>query len=84
MVRLAHAVAVAMHRGPDAGLALLGGLDDPEQLRGHHLLAATRADLHRRAGRFAMAGAAYDEALLSVRTEPERRYLLRRKNEVRT
>jgi RNA polymerase sigma-70 factor (ECF subfamily) len=47
---LNRAVAVAMAYGPDAGLALLDRLDATGALAGYHLLAATRADLERRAG----------------------------------
>ncbi len=78
MVALNHVVAIAMRDGPDAGLALLEPLEAAGALAGHHLLAATRADLQRRAGRTEQAVAAYDTALTCVRTEPERRYLRRR------
>jgi RNA polymerase sigma factor (sigma-70 family) len=49
MVTLNRAVALAMVRGPDAGLALLATLDDA--LAGHHRLAAVRGHLLERAGR---------------------------------
>jgi RNA polymerase sigma-70 factor, ECF subfamily len=74
VVELNRAVAVAMADGPQAGLALLEGLDLP----GYHLLPATRADLLRRLGRDGEAAAAYREALALVRTDAERRFLARR------
>jgi RNA polymerase sigma-70 factor, ECF subfamily len=73
---LNRAVAVAEVEGPAAGLALVDGLD----LGRHHLFHAIRADLLRRLGRDAEAIAAYDAALARTGTEPERRFLARRRN----
>ena len=75
-VALNHAVAVAMSRGIDAGLALIAGLD--AELEDYHLLPAARADLLRRAGRFTEAALAYRKALQLVKNAQERRYLERR------
>jgi predicted RNA polymerase sigma factor len=61
------AMAVAMHDGPDTGLALLDDLSEAEALRGYHVLPAARADLLRRLGRTAEAAAAYRAALDLVR-----------------
>jgi len=63
MVALNRAAAVGMARGPQAGLA---ALDAVSGLDGHHLLHATRAELLRRLGRDADAGAAYGRALALV------------------
>ena len=52
---LNRAVAVAEWRGPDAGLALLQGLEPPAWLAGSYLWAAVAADLHRRAGNLEQA-----------------------------
>jgi RNA polymerase sigma-70 factor (ECF subfamily) len=81
VVELNRAVAVAMADGPDVGLALIAPLHASGALRGYHLLHAAEADLLRRAGRTAEAVTAYDEALALVRTEPERRFLERRRAE---
>jgi RNA polymerase sigma-70 factor (ECF subfamily) len=83
VVALNRAVAVAMAFGPAAGLELTELLEKSGQLAGYYLLAATRADLLRRLGRFPEAEAAYRQALDQVRNEPERRYLARRLDEVR-
>ncbi|AUN40091.1 RNA polymerase sigma factor [Tsukamurella tyrosinosolvens] len=83
VVELNRAVAVAMADGPPAGLAIVDGLAATGALDGYHLLAATRADLLRRAGRPAEALAAYEDALRLVPTEPERAYLTRRVRELR-
>ena len=81
MVRLSRAVAVAMAQGPEAGLVLVDELAASGELAGHHLLAATRADLLRRAGRPAEAVADYRAALAASENEAERRYLARRLSE---
>jgi RNA polymerase sigma-70 factor, ECF subfamily len=73
VVRLNRAVAVAEQRGPEAGLALLDGMD--EKLGRHHLLYSARADMLRRLGRTAEAAAAYEQALALAGTETERRFL---------
>jgi RNA polymerase sigma-70 factor (ECF subfamily) len=82
VVELNRAVAVAMADGPAAGLALVDALADA--LPDYHLLPATRADLLRRLGRFAEAAAAYREAIVLAPTDVERRYLIRRLDEVTT
>jgi RNA polymerase sigma-70 factor, ECF subfamily len=84
LVRLNHAVAVGMAIGPEEGLALVGRLEATGELRDYHLLHATRADFLRRLGRNPEAAAAYREALILARTEPERRYLTKRLQEVST
>lgn len=78
VVRLNRAVAVAMAEGLDAGLALVDELAEQGTLTDYHLLEATRADLHRRRGDRTAAIAAYHRALDAARTEPERRFILRR------
>ncbi|MFF4126067.1 RNA polymerase sigma factor [Microbispora rosea] len=81
VVELNRAVAVAMADGPLAGLRLVDELRAGGALAGHHLLAATRADLLRRLGRTADAAQAYEEALALAPTDAERRYLSRRRAE---
>ncbi|MGW5262506.1 RNA polymerase sigma factor [Microbispora sp. NPDC004025] len=78
VVELNRAVAVAMADGPLAGLRLVDELRAGGRLAGHHLLAATRADLLRRLGRTDDAARAYGEALALAPTDAERRYLARR------
>jgi len=48
MVTLNHAVALAMVRGPHAGLDMLATLDIDERLVGHHRLSAVRAPTSKR------------------------------------
>jgi RNA polymerase sigma-70 factor, ECF subfamily len=78
VVSLNRAVAVAMAEDVEAGLALVDELAQQGTLTDYHLLEATRADLHRRRGERTAAIAAYHRALAAARTEPERRFILRR------
>ena len=78
VVELNRAVAVAMSEGPEAGLVLVDALTADGRLEGYYLLAATRADLLRRAGRATEAAQSYREALDLVATDAERRHLTRR------
>jgi RNA polymerase sigma-70 factor (ECF subfamily) len=82
VVRLNRAVAVAMHEGPERGLALLGELADEPDLASHHLFYAARADLARRLGRREEARRDYARALELCRAAAERRYLEKRLGEV--
>jgi RNA polymerase sigma-70 factor, ECF subfamily len=79
---LSHAIAVAMAGQLEDGLQLVETLGASGKLMDYHLLPATRADLLRRLGRHGEAAAAYRDALALARTEPERRYLNRRLEEV--
>ena len=75
MVTLNHAVAVAMVRGPHAGLDLLATLDTDDRLSGHHRLDAVRAHLLEMAGDHAAARTHYRLAARRTTSLPEHRYL---------
>jgi RNA polymerase sigma factor (sigma-70 family) len=75
MVLLNHAVALAMVRGPRAGLELLGALDGDDRLAGHYRLDAVRAHLLEMAGDRDGARAGYRSAARRTTSLPERRYL---------
>ena len=79
VVRLNHAVAVALAGDVEGGLRLLDQLDGLET---YHLLHAARADLYRRLERREDAAAAYRSALDLSPNEAETRYLRRRLAEV--
>jgi RNA polymerase sigma-70 factor (ECF subfamily) len=70
-----------MALGPAEGLAIVESLADSGELRGYHLLHATRADMLRRLGRNPEAASAYEEARDLAGTDAERRYLERRRRE---
>ena len=74
VVELNRAVAVAKAEGPEAGLALIDGLD----LAGYPYLHSARADLLRRLDRTGEAREAYERALELTSSVPERRFLERR------
>ncbi|WP_411156943.1 RNA polymerase sigma factor [Nocardia cyriacigeorgica] len=78
VVALNRAVAVAETDGPATALALVEDLPLAE----YHLFHAVRADLLRRLGRTAEAHTAYDEAIRRTTNEAERRYLIRRRDEL--
>ncbi|GGT97812.1 RNA polymerase sigma factor [Actinomadura citrea] len=75
MAALNHAVAVAMARGPGAGLALLEELRDDTRIAGHHRLHAVRAHLLEMSGDTAAARASYLAAAERTHSLPEQRYL---------
>jgi RNA polymerase sigma-70 factor (ECF subfamily) len=74
VVTMNRAIAVAELEGPEAGLALLVGL----QLDGYRYYHSTRGDLLRRLGRDQEARAAYTRALELTEPGPERRFLEKR------
>lgn len=82
VIGLNHAVAVAMCDGPEAGLALLGGLVGNKEILSYHLFHAARADLLRRAGDVDAAVHAYQRALALATQAPEQRFLERRLREL--
>ncbi|AZQ37335.1 sigma-70 family RNA polymerase sigma factor [Streptomyces cyaneochromogenes] len=71
--RLNRAVAVAMVRGPRAGLAELAELED--ELGAGHRLDAVRGHLLERSGAHEEARAAYESAAAKTLSLPEQRYL---------
>jgi predicted RNA polymerase sigma factor len=75
MVTLNRAVAVAMVRGPQAGLELLETLDDDDRVAAHHRLEVVRGHLLEMAGDHDAAVASYRVAARRTTSIPERRYL---------
>ena len=82
VIELNRAVAVSYRDGPVSGLQTLAEVAERPPLRGYWLVPVVRADLLRRAGRWADAAAAYRDALAGTPTAPERRLLRRRLAEV--
>jgi len=81
IISLNRAVAIAMTEGPEAALVLIDSLAG--ELEDYHLLHAARADLLRRLGSASEAAKSYEQALVLVTNESERRFLERRLREVR-
>jgi RNA polymerase sigma-70 factor (ECF subfamily) len=82
VVELNRAAAVAMAEGCAAGLLLLDELEERGELRGYFLLPAARADLLRRMEQWDRAADAYRAALALVGSDAERKFLMRRIDEV--
>jgi RNA polymerase sigma factor (sigma-70 family) len=78
VVRLNHAVAVAMVDGPRAGLTMLNALDGEPRLALNHRLAAVRAHLLELNGDVDAARLNYERAARATHSAPERDYLLGR------
>ena len=72
---LNRAVAVAMVRGPAAGLEIIAALEADKRMARHHRLIAARAYLRELAGDTAAAAADYLDAARRATSLPERRYL---------
>lgn len=75
VVRLNHAVAVAMSRGAPAGLELTEQLMTDERVAGDHRLHAVRAHLLEMVGDHDGARGAYAEAAERTTSLPQQRYL---------
>jgi RNA polymerase sigma factor (sigma-70 family) len=75
IVTLNHAVALAMARGPQAGLDLLATLDGDDRMSGNHRVDSVRAHLLEMAGDVNGALGAYRAAARRTNSLPERRYL---------
>jgi predicted RNA polymerase sigma factor len=75
VVTISRAVALAMVRGPTAGLALLGTLDTDERMASTHRLEAVRAHLLEQAGDADSARQSYLRAAKMTASLPEQRYL---------
>jgi predicted RNA polymerase sigma factor len=73
---LSRAIALAMVKGPAAGLAAVDDLALDPRLANHYRLAAARAHLLERAGRHVEAIDAYRRAAKRTTNAPERNYLL--------
>jgi RNA polymerase sigma-70 factor (ECF subfamily) len=78
MHSLNRAVAIAEWQGPQAGLAVLRGLDVPAWLRASYLWSAVSSDLHGRCGDRVAAERYRDEALTCAPTAAVRQLLERR------
>lgn len=78
MATLNRALAVAMVRGPEAGLRLLGTLAEDDRVARHHRLYAMRGHLLELAGQLDEARGAFREAARRTASRPEKRYLMAR------
>ena len=72
------AVAIAMHDGPEVGLALIDAVLGRGGLTNYYLAHSARADMCRRLGRTVEARSSYEKALALTQQEPERAFLEQR------
>jgi RNA polymerase sigma-70 factor (ECF subfamily) len=79
VVELNRAIAIAEADGPAAGLTIMDGLP----LEDYRYLHSARGELLRRLGRTDEAKVCYERALELVDSDPERRLLERRLQELR-
>jgi len=83
VIALNHAVAIAMARGLQHGLALIEELEASGELDDYYLMWSAKAELLRRIGNFKEAASAYRRALEVVTNNPDRRFLERQLAQVR-
>ena len=84
VVQLNRAAAVAMRDGPQPGLALIDDLLGRGELADYAPAHSARAELCRRLGRTADAIRSYERALELTKQEPQRRFLQRRLQSLRS
>lgn len=82
VVKLNHAVALAMVHGSQAGLVALTKLRNDPSLQHYHWLHATFGELYERIGDFQQAMQSYHEALALTENEAERRFLQKKLGEM--
>jgi len=77
VVELNRAIALAMAKGPAAGIAAIERVESDPALSRYYLLPAALGRLWREAGDVERAARYYEEALARPCSEPERRFLER-------
>jgi RNA polymerase sigma-70 factor (ECF subfamily) len=82
VIELNRAVAVAMHDGPAAGLALIDALLDGGELADYHLAHSARAEFCRRLGRSEDARISFQRAISLTNQDTEKRFLEKRLREL--
>ncbi len=84
MATLNRCVAASMVHGPAAGLDLLATLQEDPRVRQHHLFYAVQGHLLDLAGDYPAASEAFETAARRTASQPEKRYLMKRSNQVRS
>jgi predicted RNA polymerase sigma factor len=78
VVALNRAIALAQHRGPEAGLDALGAISGRERLAAYPFYPATLGELELRRGRRDLARGHFEAALGLARNPAERHFLQQR------
>ena len=84
VVELNRAVAVSMHEGPVAGLAIVDALRGDKALRQYQWLPSVRGDLLEKLGRRDEARAEFEQAATLAGNEREKALLLERADTLRS
>ncbi|WP_276372899.1 RNA polymerase sigma factor [Chryseolinea sp. H1M3-3] len=82
VIELNRAVAIAMHKGPEAGLLHIEAILERGELKDYPLAYSARAELCRRAGRTGEARISWERALSLTQQDPERRFIERKLQEL--
>lgn len=82
VIELNRAVAIAMHKGPEAGLRQIDEILERGDLNDYHLAHSARAELCRKTGRTNEARASWERALVLAQQDPERRFIERKLSEL--
>ncbi len=82
VVELNRAIAVGMHEGPKAGLAIIDRLMKNKKLNSYPVIYAAQADFCKKLGFIDKAISAYQRAIELVRQKPEERYLKKQLSEI--
>jgi RNA polymerase sigma factor, sigma-70 family len=84
IIELNRAVAIAMHKGAEAGLRQIDSILGRGELNDYHLAHSARAELCQKVGRMAEAKASWERALALAKQVPERRFIERKLHELKT
>lgn len=84
VVELNRAVAIAMHKGPEAGLQQIDAILERGDLTRYHLAHSARAELYQKTGRTDDARASWTLALTLAQQGPERRFIEQKLRELGT
>jgi RNA polymerase sigma-70 factor (ECF subfamily) len=84
VIELNRAVAIAMHKGPEAGLQQIDAILERGELNDYLLAHSARAELCRKTGRTNEARASWERALALAQQDPERRFIERKLRELDT
>lgn len=82
VIELNRAVAIAMHKGPEAGLQQIDSILERGELNDYHLAHSARAELCRKIGRTNEARVSWERALALAQQDPERRFIERKISEL--
>lgn len=82
VIELNRAVAIAMHKGADAGLRQIDAILVRGELKDYPLAYSARAELCRKTGRISEARTSWERALALTQQNPERRFIERKLREL--